>query len=93
MISGGAMVAQDVPPYTVAQGDRAKTIGLNLIGMKRRGFSEETISGIKKAYRMVFRSGMRLEEALDAIVDEIESTPKLDHFVNFIRESQRGIAR
>ena len=93
MISGGAMVAQDVPPYTVAQGDRAKTIGLNLIGMKRRGFSEETISGIKKAYRMVFRSGMRLEEALDAIVDEIESTPELDHFVNFIRESQRGIAR
>lgn len=93
MISGGAMVAQDVPPYTVAQGDRAKTMGLNLIGMKRRGFSEETIRGIKQAYRMVFRSGMRLEEALDAIVDEIESTPELDHFVDFIRESQRGIAR
>ena len=49
MISGGAMVAQDVPPYTVAQGDRAKTMGLNLIGMKRRGFSEETIRGIKMA--------------------------------------------
>ena len=93
MISGGAMVAQDIPPYTVAQGDRAKTVGLNLIGLKRRGFSEETIRGIKKAYRMIFRSGMRLEEALDTIVEEIESTPELDHFVSFIKDSQRGIAR
>jgi UDP-N-acetylglucosamine acyltransferase len=87
------MVGQDVPPYTVAQGDRAKTMGLNLIGMKRRGFSEETIRGIKKAYRMVFRSGMRLEEALEMVVGELESTPELDHFVNFIKQSQRGIAR
>jgi UDP-N-acetylglucosamine acyltransferase len=93
MISGGAMVAQDVPPYTVAQGDRAKTMGLNLIGMKRHGFSEETVRGIKKAYRTIFRSGMRLEEALDMIVEETESTPELDHFVTFIKESQRGIAR
>lgn len=93
MISGGAMVAQDIPPYTVAQGDRAKTVGLNLIGMKRRGFSEETTRGIKKAYRMIFRSGMRLEEALDAINGEIASTPELEHFVTFIKESQRGIAR
>ena len=93
MISGGSMVAQDIPPYTVAQGDRAKTMGLNLIGMKRRGFSEETISGIKKAYRIIFRSGMRLEEALDMIAKELESTAELDHFVSFIKESQRGIAR
>ena len=93
MISGGAMVAQDIPPYTVAQGDRAKTMGLNLIGMKRRGFSEETIRGIKKAYRIIFRSGMRLEEALVMVVEELESTAELDHFVNFIKQSQRGIAR
>jgi len=87
------MVAQDVPPYTIAQGDRAKTVGLNLIGMKRRGFSEETTRGIKKAYRVIFRSGVRLEEALDTVSKEIKSTPELDHFVNFIKESQRGIAR
>lgn len=93
MISGGAMVTQDIPPYTVAQGDRAKTVGLNLIGLKRRGFSEETIRGIKKAYRAIFRSGLRLEEALTQIDEEITSTPELDHFVNFIKDSQRGIAR
>lgn len=93
MISGGAMVAQDIPPYTVAQGDRAKTMGLNLIGLKRRGFPEETIRGIKKAYRLIFRSGLRLEEALQKIAEDIQHTPELDHFVTFIKDSQRGIAR
>ena len=93
MISGGSMVTQDVPPYTIAQGDRAKTVGLNLIGLKRRGFSEDTINGIKKAYRVVFRSGLRLEEALQRIDEEIEMSSELAHFVNFIKESQRGIAR
>lgn len=93
MISGGSMVSQDVPPYTIAQGDRAKTVGLNLIGLKRRGFPEETVSGIKKAYRMIFRAGLRLEEALERINGEIEMSSELDHFVDFIKNSQRGIAR
>lgn len=93
MISGGAMVAQDIPPFTVAQGDRAKTMGLNLIGLKRRGFTEETMRGLKQAYRLIFRSGLRLEEALEKIASELEATPELDHFVAFIRNSQRGIAR
>ncbi len=93
MISGGAMVSQDIPPYSVAQGDRAKTVGLNLIGLKRRGFSEGTVRGIKKAYRIIFRSGLRLEEALQTIVSDLEMTPELEHFVNFIKDSQRGIAR
>lgn len=93
MLSGGSMVSQDIPPYTVAQGDRAKTVGLNLIGMKRRGFAEETIRGIKKAYRIIFRSGLHLEEALQQIADEVEISPELEHFISFIKESQRGIAR
>lgn len=93
MISGGSMVAQDIPPYTVAQGDRAKTVGLNLIGLKRRGFSEDTTRGIKKAYRLIYRSGLRLEEALQKITEEVEATPELEHFLNFIKDSQRGIAR
>lgn len=93
MISGGAMVVQDIPPYTVAQGDRAKTAGLNLIGLKRRGFSETTVRGIKQAYRLIFRSGLRLEEALQRISVELEQTPELLHFTSFIKDSQRGIAR
>lgn len=93
MISGGAMVTQDVPPYTMAQGDRARPIGLNLIGLGRRGFSEETIRGIKKAYKLIFRSGLRLEEALGRIDAELEETPELKVFTDFIRSSERGIAR
>ena len=93
MISGGSMVNQDIPPYTIAQGDRAKTVGLNLIGLKRCGFPEGTIRGIKKAYRLVFRSGLNLEGALQKIAEDIESSPELDLFVNFIKDSQRGIAK
>lgn len=93
MISGGSMVAQDVPPYTVAQGDRAKTMGLNLIGLKRRGFAAETLRALKQAYRLIFRSGLRLEEALQQIEAELTMTPELEHFVQFIKDSQRGIAR
>lgn len=93
MISGGSMVNQDIPPYTIAQGDRAKTVGLNLVGLKRRGFSEGAVRGIKKAYRLIFRSGLGQTEALAQIAAELEPSPELNHFVEFIRNSQRGIAR
>jgi UDP-N-acetylglucosamine acyltransferase len=93
MISGGSMVAQDVPPYTIAQGDRAKTVGINLVGLKRRGYSEEVLRNIKAAYKLVFRSDLRLEDALDRIDAELEVGPELNVFVDFIRKSQRGIAR
>jgi UDP-N-acetylglucosamine acyltransferase len=93
MISGGAMVTQDIPPYTIAQGDRAKTVGINVVGLKRRGFSEKSIGGIKQAYKLVFRSGLRLEEALAAIGKDIEMDENLTAFVDFIRGSERGIAR
>lgn len=93
MISGGAMVAQDIPPFTIAQGDRAKTIGINLIGLKRRGFPEATTRGIKNAYRLMFRSGLRMEEALARIDREYGGIAEVMHFATFIKESQRGIAR
>ena len=85
--------AQDVAPYTMVQGDRAKTVGLNLVGLKRRGFSEETLRVIKKAYRLVFRSGLKVEEALARIDAELENIPELEVFVEFIRQSERGVAR
>jgi UDP-N-acetylglucosamine acyltransferase len=93
MISGGAMIAQDIPPYTIAQGDRAKTIGINLVGLKRRGFPEATIRGIKAAYRLMFRSGLHMEEALTRIDSEYGTIPEVQHFLVFIKGSQRGIAR
>ncbi len=93
MISGGSMVAQDIPPYTIAQGDRAKTVGINLVGLKRRGFSEAVLRTIKGAYKLIYRSDLRLEEALERIASELEPSPELAVFVDFIRHSERGIAR
>jgi UDP-N-acetylglucosamine acyltransferase len=93
MISGGAMVAQDIPPYTIAQGDRAKTVGINQVGLKRRNFSEEAIRDIKQAYKLVFRSGMRLEDALAQIDAEMKDSREVAVFTDFIRNSARGVAR
>lgn len=93
MISGGSMATQDIPPYTIAQGDRAKTVGINQVGLKRRGFSDEAVRDIKQAYKIVFRSGMRIEEALERIETELKGCMELEAFVAFIRSSSRGIAR
>lgn len=93
MIAGGAMVGQNVPPYTMASGDRATLHGLNLVGLKRRGFGEEVIADLKKAYRILIRSGLRTEEALGRIRSEIPQSPQLVHFVEFVEKSERGICR
>jgi len=93
MISGGSKVVQDIAPYIIAQGDRAVPAGLNLVGLKRRGFSDSLLRDIKKAYKIVFRSGLRVEQALEKIAAELEESPELKIFTEFIRDSQRGIAR
>jgi UDP-N-acetylglucosamine acyltransferase len=93
MVAGGAMVNQDVAPYTIVQGDRAKTVGINLVGLQRRGFSEAAVRSIKKAYKLVFRSRLRLEDALEKISLELGDGPELNVFTDFIRNSQRGITR
>jgi UDP-N-acetylglucosamine acyltransferase len=93
MISGGSMVNQDITPYTIAQGDRAQPVGINLVGLKRRGFSEEAIRSIKNAYKVIFRSGLRMEEALEQVAEDAARFPELALFVDFIKGSQRGIAR
>jgi len=93
MIGGGSVIVQDVAPYLIAQGNHAKTVGLNLVGLKRRGFSEESIRAIKKAYKQVFRAGLRLEDALQQIESDMAECKEVLAFVNFIRNSDRGIAR
>ena len=93
MISGGAMVVQDIPPYTIAQGDRAKTVGINQVGLKRRNFSDEAIRDIKQAYKLMFRSGLRKDEALAQIDAEMKDCKEVAVFTDFIRGSERGVAR
>ena len=92
-LGGGAMVSLDVPPYCVAQGDRARLFGLNLIGLKRRGFGEEQLSALKKAYRTFFAEGLTLKEATDRTRQEQAASPEAVHLAEFIASSQRGICR
>jgi len=93
MISGASAVTQDVPPYVTVAGNHARPYGLNLIGLKRRGFSDETVGYLKKAYRIVFRSSLLLTQAAEKIRKEITGSPEVNHFVAFIEQSTRGVCR
>src|SRR5512136_1321009 len=86
MLSGGAMVGQDVAPYTIAAGDRARMRGLNVVGLRRRGFTEENIAILKKAYRILVFSRLRVRDALARIRKELPPIPQLGHFLEFIEK-------
>ncbi len=78
----------------LAAGSRCKLYGLNVVGLKRQGFPEETIKGLKNAYKIIFKSGLSLEKAIETIKNgEIISIPEVDHLVQFIEGSKRGICR
>lgn len=93
IIGGQSAVSQDIPPYVSAAGNRAKLYGLNLVGLKRRGFSEEAISNLKKAYRIIFRSGLILEEALSKVKEELGGSQEAMRLMEFMKNSKRGITR
>jgi UDP-N-acetylglucosamine acyltransferase len=93
IIGGASAVVKDVPPYTLVQGNHAKLFGLNLVGLKRRNFSEKTIKAIKDAYQIIFRSDLLLEAALKKAQDEVEDIPEVNHLIKFIKESTRGVCR
>jgi UDP-N-acetylglucosamine acyltransferase len=87
------MVSLDVPPYCIANGDRAHLYGLNLVGLKRRGFQPAQVAAIKKAYRTLFTEGLPLKDALARIRQGQRSSPEVGHLAEFIACSQRGICR
>ncbi|MCA3014090.1 MAG: acyl-ACP--UDP-N-acetylglucosamine O-acyltransferase [Myxococcaceae bacterium] len=92
-IAGGSMVAMDVPPYCTAQGDRAELAGLNTVGLSRHGVTEEQIGRIKDAYRILFRSKLGLNEAVTRLKAEHGGHSEIDHLLDFIASSRRGITR
>jgi UDP-N-acetylglucosamine acyltransferase len=87
------MVSKDVAPYCSAAGDRARLKGLNLVGLKRRGISARTIDDLKRAYRILFRSGLRTAEALDRVRSEVADSAEVRNMVAFVEKSRRGICR
>lgn len=93
MVGGGCRVPQDVAPYVRAAGHPLKPIGLNAIGLTRRGFAAARIAELKQAYRLLFRSDLRVEDAAERIRATVTTSPEVEHFVRFALESRRGLAR
>jgi UDP-N-acetylglucosamine acyltransferase len=92
-IGGLSGVPKDVPPYVIAAGPRIKLHGINIVGLKRHGFSDNAISLLKKTYRLIFRIGLTLNEAVERVRAEVDQIPEVVNFVNFITSSQRGVTR
>jgi len=92
-IGGCSAVPQDVPPFCLAVGNRARLYGLNLTGLKRNNFTNQTIKRLKDAYRILFRSGLTLNEAIKQIQQKITDSPEVNHLIEFIKKSKRGILR
>ena len=92
-IGGKTAVSQDIPPFMIASGPRAKLYGLNQNGLRRHGFSKETINGLKKAYRIIWRESGRLSDGISRVKNEIEPFPELDMLLDFIKGSKRGVTR
>jgi len=92
MIGGNTRVNADVPPYFLYSEFNVAPVGLNLVGLRRAGFAHADIAALKRAYRLLYRSGLKLAEALDRIEREIPTEHTL-HLVEFIRRSKRGICQ
>jgi UDP-N-acetylglucosamine acyltransferase len=92
-IGGFSGVTKDVPPYVIAAGPRIKLHGLNIVGLKRHGFSGNAISLLKKTYRLIFRIGLTLTQAIERVRAEVDQVPEVVNFVNFITSSERGVTR
>jgi len=93
ILGAGSMVSKDVPPFCNATGDRAKLHGLNVEGLRRRGFEKEKLDALKKAYRILFQSKLRTKEALERVRREIPQSAEVDQLVQFVANSQRGVCR
>jgi UDP-N-acetylglucosamine acyltransferase len=93
MISGGSLVRKDVPPFTKAAREPLSYAGVNSLGLRRRGFSSESISHIQEVYRFLFLNSMNNSKALEEIEVNLPATKERDEILNFIRSSERGVMK
>lgn len=93
MIGGASKVVQDVPPFVIVDGHPAKVCGLNNVGLARAGISELSRRNLKKAYKILFRSGLILAQAIAVMEQELDSCEEVEHFLRFLRNAERGICR
>lgn len=92
-VTGGSLVRKDVPPYVKAARDPLSYVGINSVGLRRRGFSSEKIAEIQSIYRVIFQKKMNITQALSVVEAEFEATPERDEIIQFIQSSMRGVMR
>jgi len=93
MLGGGSIVRKDIPPFAMASGNRARLHGLNTRGLERAGFHAQSITALRRAYRTLFRSSRRLEDALDTLREGESAAPEVMELITFLEGSVRGVTR
>jgi UDP-N-acetylglucosamine acyltransferase len=93
IVGGSTKVVKDIPPYMLADGNPAEVCGVNLVGLKRNNFPEDTKSALRKAYRLIYRSNLNVSQAIAKIEEELIQFLEIQHLIDFIRNSKRGITR
>jgi UDP-N-acetylglucosamine acyltransferase len=90
MVSGYSKLSQDVPPYSLVDGKPARVIGPNLVGLRRSGLSQEARRGLQRAFRLIYRSGLELEGALEQVSAELGGFPEVAYLVSFLQRMRQG---
>ena len=93
LIGGCTKVVQDVPPYMIVDGNPAETRAVNKVGLERNGVSEEAQAALRQAYKILIRDGLTIPNALTRIEKELPALPEIQHLVQFVRTSERGITK
>ncbi|MGA2775623.1 MAG: acyl-ACP--UDP-N-acetylglucosamine O-acyltransferase [Candidatus Omnitrophota bacterium] len=93
IIGGCSKVVQDIPPYSTCDGHPTRVYGLNLVGLRRQKFSKESIENLKRAYKILFNSGLTQKHALENLEAQVKGSAEVDYLVNFVKRSERGLSR
>lgn len=93
MLQGGTKCTKDIPPYIIIGRDPAAYCGLNIVGLRRKNFSNEVIENIHNAYRIIYQSGLNTTDAIEKIKSEMEMTKEVKYIVDFVESSKRGITK
>jgi UDP-N-acetylglucosamine acyltransferase len=93
MAAGGSKLSLDAPPFALVAGDRARLVGVNAVGLRRRGFPDKTRAQIKHAFHLIFGSKLPLETALARVDEEVGGVPEVERLVSFLRKTERGFCR
>ena len=93
MAAGNAMLSKDAPPFSLVAGDRARVMGVNTVGLRRREMADETIRSIKRAFHVLFRSRLQLAPAIARVREDVPACREVEHLLGFLEASERGFCR